>query len=170
MNKVCSRKDCEDLARHYLKETASYCPKHYRFKEMKHNSKRYKKDVPTWDECEILLFVWCLSFKCPVCNVQLKWNKGNGGIKNVVSIQHNNNGTIMFICHSCNSGHGSSKLGDEYLTIPLNKKYCPRCNLILDKNNFGKNLNKRNKLRVYCRECRAVQHQERKNASNNTKR
>jgi len=91
MNKVCNRKECNGLGINLINKRygTSYCLKHYRFRKMRQRAQQCKKDVPTWNECEILLFVWCPTFKCPTCNAQLKWRGNIHDVKNVISLQHN---------------------------------------------------------------------------------
>ncbi len=162
MKRICSRKDCNKIGEYRCDKYYFYCPKHYRFRQMRDKARQKNKFIPTVDECEILLLVWCHDFKCSICNIKLKWHSDINGIKNVVSLQHNNNGTVMFICYSCNAAHGNSKLGDKYFDLKDNEKYCPKCNKILNKNEFSKSIATKDKLNGICKECDLLYKKERK--------
>lgn len=153
MKRACCKKNCNDIGEYKYQSNYFYCPKHYCFNNMRHGAQTRRKFIPTLDECEILLFIWCLDFKCPICNIKLKWHSDTNGRSNVITIQHNNNGTIMFICQGCNAAHGASKLGDAYFRIPHDKKYCPSCDRILLKSRFSKSAKRKDKLHSMCREC-----------------
>jgi len=163
MKKFCKRKNCDHAGKYRHAENCFFCPKHYRFRQMRHKAQQNKKYVPTWDECDILLYIWCPNFKCLICNVKLEWHADINGLKNVISLQHNNDKTVIFICQGCNAAHGHSRLGDYYFKVPLNKKYCPRCDKILLKNNFSKNVTRRDNLHGYCRKCNSLCQKERIN-------
>ncbi len=122
---------------------------------MRSEATQATKLVPTWDECEILLFVWCRTFCCSVCDVKVEWHSHTNGLKNIVSLQHNDDGTMSFICLGCNAAHGPSKLGDDYLKIPIDKKYCYKCNRILYGENFHKDATNRDGLDSKCKKCKS---------------
>lgn len=161
---MCGRKNCNNFG-HYScsgNKACFYCFRHYRFYRMRDVATKKKKIIPSWDECEILLFVHCHMLLCPICNKKMIWHKDFGEIKDVISLQHNNDHTINFICYGCNAAHGASKLGDAYFKIPYNKKYCPICDRILFKNKFSKETKRKDGLQTKCRKCDSLYHKERK--------
>lgn len=162
MNKICIKKGCNNIGKYKRTINGLYCMKHYRFSLMRHAAQHTQQFIPTGEECEILLYIWCFNFHCPVCDVKLKWHSDINGTSNVISLQHNHDRTIMFICQGCNVGHGKSKLGDQYFQIPLDKKYCPKCKQILHKHKFNKDIIARSGLQGNCRECCLLYHKERK--------
>lgn len=169
MTETCSKKNCDSLAVHKTSVCVSYCPKHYRFRQMRGCAKNHKKDIPTWDEYDILLYIWCPTFHCPVCGTKLEWHTNINGLNKVVSLQHNDNGTIMLICQGCNAGHSNAKLRDMFFEIKANEKYCPGCNDILSLDKFHKNKKKKKQRRTYCKKCDLLQKRQRY-ANNHTKR
>lgn len=135
LERKCSRKGCNDIGHNKAGTATWYCNKHYRFAKMRESAKLNDKVVPSYEQCEEMLQP-CLDEhgnlgKCPCCNQQMRWKAG-GDKKTgrTISLQHNHDGSMCFICHSCNTGHGSSKLGDKYLEIPVGSKYCSDCDTI----------------------------------------
>ena len=166
-HRICSRKGCDDdgINKTNGPGTTWYCDKHYRFKKMRARAQQSGKVVPTWEQLEEMLLE-CLNEhgqlgKCPCCNRQMQWRAGaEMKIGRTISLQHNLDGTMCFICHSCNVGHGNSKLGDRYLYLEYDEKYCPRCDTVKSLDQFNKN--RRNTLGVHdsCQNC--VKEQNRK--------
>ncbi len=160
LKKICSKKDCNNIGTKvfctYKKTGYYYCDKHYRFRYMRREAIQKRKFTPTWEECENLLFFWCPTFCCPICNKKLEWHTNASGLKNVISLQHNNDGTVMFICQGCNCAHGASKLGDEYFNMSKGNKYCSACKKILPLNKFHKNKKSRDKYDYICRKCKSI--------------
>lgn len=156
LERKCSRKGCTEIGLYKIGINSYYCPKHYRFREMRGKAQQGYKTVPSWDECEEMLQP-CLNEKgelgkCPYCRRQMRWKCGNNKKRSAtISLQHNHDGTMGLICTSCNAGHGPSKLGDAYLDIPTDEKYCPDCDEIKLRAQFPKNRVWRNG--PICKEC-----------------
>lgn len=63
------------------------------------------KKVPTFSELEKMLNK-INNMACPVCDEKMVWHKSLGELKNVITLQHETNGTMSMMCYSCNSTHG----------------------------------------------------------------
>ena len=130
-HRICSKKDCTDEGV-VKKSTLIYCEKHYRFLRMRDKAKHRGKEVPTFEQCEEMLKP-CLDDQgnlsgCPCCGKQLQWRAGEDRkTGSTISLQHDLSSHMHFICHSCNTGHGSSHHGDNYLTRPKDHGYCTAC-------------------------------------------
>ncbi len=120
---------------------------------MRSKATNKRKFVPTSKECEILLFIDCPTMKCPICNKKMIWHKSLGELRNVISLQHNNNGTVNFICYGCNAAHGASQLGDSYFCMPKNYKYCSSCKNTLLTDKFHRYNNSRDGYAYICKRC-----------------
>lgn len=149
MNKICSKKNCNNIG---VKKHAKqiYCWLCYRFFQMMSNAKRRKKSVLTWNQ---MIKMLPARMKCPSCNKTMVWHKSQKRLKDVITLQHNNDSKILFICYSCNSAHGNIKLGDKYLDISNNEKYCPKCDQILNKKEFYLLRRSRDSLYYLCKKC-----------------
>ena len=97
--------------------------------------------------------------KCPSCGQQMRWKAGADNRRgSTISLQHNLDGTMCFICHSCNAGHGVSKLGDLYLEpTPVGFKRCPDCDTVKPLGQFHKDRSKTLGTRSNCGECQNKQ-------------
>src|SRR5210317_1088089 len=131
--KVCSRKGCNDLATVSSGPTNFYCEKHYCFRRMRSDARKRGKKVPTWKQLDEMLLE-CVDEHgnlegCSSCGQQMQWRAGEDRkIGASISLQHNHDDTECFICHSCNAGHGGSKLGDRYLGLTAKGlKHCVNC-------------------------------------------
>ena len=160
-HRICSRTGCNDNRINKANGTGTtwYCEKHYRFLRMRTDAQRNSKVVPTWEECEKMLRP-CLNEHgelggCPSCGQQMQWKAGADNKRGpVLSLQHNLDGTMCFICHSCNVGHGNSRIGDRYLEpTPVGFKHCADCDTVKPLDQFNKN--RRNTLGVHdiCQNC-----------------
>lgn len=157
--KTCSRKGCDDIGHIKAGTGTWYCNKHYRFLKMREKAKRTDKVVPSWEQCEEML-IPCLNERgelglCPCCKRQMQWKCGADKKRGTtVSLQHNHDGSMCFICTSCNTGHGSSKLGDAYLDLPDDKKLCADCEEIKPRDQFHNNQAKRGGVHNICKDCK----------------
>lgn len=149
---ICSRKNCSNIGSHKLDKSRYYCDKHYRFLRMRNSAQQRNKYIPSIKELENLLDA-LNKMECPICNKQMIWHQKYGYRKDVISLQHNHNGNILFICNLCNIIHGNSKLKDKYFNLKPNEKYCPKCEKILDKKLFHKVYKKQNIFQPYCKLC-----------------
>ena len=157
---MCSRNGCNEHGINKANGTGTtwYCEKHYRYHKMRSKAQRDGKVVPTWEECEKMLRP-CLNEHgelggCPCCGQQMQWRAGaDKKIGPTISLQHNLDGTMCFICVSCNVGHGKSKMGDLYLDLEYDEKYCPDCDTVKSLYQFSKNISNSGGVRGICREC-----------------
>ncbi len=151
---ICSRRQCGDKGlfkvAQYKNNQYLYCPKHYRLHKMKNTASHDKKYDPEYKELEKLI---PNEMKCPNCNKKMIWHTGFGKLNDVITLQHNDNGTIILICMECNNGHGHSQLGDKYFNLKRNEKYCPRCKKILYKQMFYNNKARYDNLSSVCKKC-----------------
>ncbi len=153
LNKICSKKGCNEQAVYKYSGTRFYCPKHYRFTQMRHQAKTRNKYKPSFEELERLLIECGPEMQCTNCHRIMIWHGQSRKLDGVISLQHNNNGSIQFLCFGCNSAHGNSQLGDKYFDLKNNEKYCADCKTILNKNQFYKNNRSRDKLKWICKAC-----------------
>src|SRR6056300_1129805 len=129
--KICSRIGCNEEEKH-KHAGSTYCDKHYIWLSKISEAKKYGKKIPSINEFNTL---WNNltknNFHCPSCNKKMLI-KVNGGEprRDVISLQHWCNGEFGLICLSCNSRHGSSKLGDNWRDVPNGYKYCGKCEKI----------------------------------------
>ena len=159
-HRICSRKGCDDdgINKTNGPGTTWYCEKHYRFKKMRARAQQSGKVVPTWEQLEEMLLE-CLNEhgqlgKCPCCGRQMQWRAGADKKKgSTISLQHNLDGTMCFICHSCNVGHGNSKLGDRFLELEYDEKYCPRCDTVKSLDQFYKDRRNSRGIKDICQNC-----------------
>lgn len=152
--KICGKKGCNRIGDINSSHGTIYCFKCYRFNNMINQAQQTNKYIPNWHELEEL-FQNLHQMKCPICNKQMVWCTKLGRLGDVISLQHNNNGTIMLICQSCNVGHGHSHLGDKYFSLKENKKYCPKCNKVLYKNQFNKTKRNKDNCDYLCKQCKS---------------
>ena len=149
---TCSQCECEAT---YVDKNRRYCDKHYRLNQMRQDSWTRRGVKHTAKELEALLPV---DMKCPRCKVDMIWRRlqKQKGIANQITIQHWDNGAVGFLCHRCNSQHGS--MDDEsFSSMPKDHKFCPKCKSIKHESMFcfksSRALLKRNSI---CRECGSV--------------
>lgn len=153
--KTCSRRKCSKLSQISHGKGCQYCFKCYRFRRMRDGAKKGNKYQPSWEELEYLFYNTIKDMQCPICEKKMIWHGLLGTRKNVISLQHNNDDTIQFLCQPCNAGHGSSQLGDKYFDIPKNHKYCSVCKNILSINKFNKDRNSKDKHDHICKQCKS---------------
>ena len=159
-HRICSRKGCDDdgINKANGKGTSWYCEKHYRYHKMRSKAQGDGKVVPTWEQLDEMLLE-CLNEHgelggCPCCGQQMQWKAGaDRKIGPTISLQHNLDGTMCFICLSCNVGHGKSKMGDLYLDLEYDEKYCPDCDTVKSLDQYNKNSSNSGGVRGICREC-----------------
>lgn len=166
--RVCSRKGCNDLAAIKASPTNFYCEKHARFKDMRRTAASSCKKVPSWEQCEEMLKP-CLNEHgelggCPCCGRQMQWRASgvHGKRGSTVSLQHDNDGTMRFICNSCNGAHGHHKAGDGFYLIKKGHKKCPTCGIEKPFDQFHKNRTQSCGCTSSCKECYRVRYRNRK--------
>ena len=130
-----------------------YCAKHFRFTRMIRAARGRNKYVPTFHELEVLLEN-LVNFQCPSCQKQMKFTVYESGMPDIVSLQHNRDGSISLICLSCNSRHQHYP-NDSFYFRDKNMKRCSKCKTEKMLNQFHKSNNTVNilKLQTYCKDC-----------------
>lgn len=115
---------CEELATTFYGRKW-HCSTHYRFRQMRFSAAYDGKACPS--ESELFQMLGELKgMTCPHCARQMHWLRKQGGSA-VITLQHYANGSMGFLCLACNTKHGSSKVGDAYMAIPLTHKHCLGC-------------------------------------------
>ncbi len=150
----CSRRVCSEVATRKRSLTTFYCDFHYRLSVMSQNSKVDRGDELTFRAVEALYKAQGKPEFCPHCKRAFTWHSDESGLGTVISLQHNNDGSLSFLCYSCNTGHGHSHLGDEYLKLdPSVEKYCPACKKVKPLTDFSSNCCNLSGLSGWCRKC-----------------
>lgn len=154
----CSRRECSRPAEvfYFSKNRCAIC---HKTDQMRRNAKVRGKVVPSFEWCEDRLKA---STKCdkPSCVKELTLvtpfgqKPGKGTLKDVASLQHNNDGSLGILCVGCNSGHMGSKLGDAYFDLDVDEKLCPACDTIKSRaSDFSKNAYKTDGISNECKPC-----------------
>jgi hypothetical protein len=160
-HRICGRKDCNEhgINKADGRGTTWYCGKHYRFRLMRSTARQHSKVIPAWEHLDEMLLP-CLNEHgelggCPCCGRQMQWKSGADKKRGAtISLQHNLDGTMCFVCHSCNTGHGNSRLGDRFLEpTPVGFKHCADCDTVKSLDQFHKNSSKGGGVHSSCREC-----------------
>jgi hypothetical protein len=68
---------------------------------MRKGSQQRSKEMPTYEQLEAALAESAMT--CPDCKCDMKWRTDDDGRRNVVSVQHWDDGAIGFICMACNA-------------------------------------------------------------------
>lgn len=164
---TCSRKGCLKTGTVKNGRYSLFCEKHYRFMQMRYTAKRSGKLVPSWGQCEKMLHP-CLNEDgnlggCPCCKRQMQWRASGPDKKtgSTISLQHNNDGTMQFICTSCNVAHGNSKLGDGWYDIPEDHKHCPGCSKTKPLTEFYQDRSKNKQATTTCKACNSANKRQR---------
>ena len=119
----------------YVDKNRRFCDKHYRFNQMRQDSWTRRHVKHSVADLEALL---PQDMQCPRCKVDLIWRRKQSqmGIANQITIQHWNDGTLGFLCNRCNTKHAS--MSDHlFRLMPLDHKFCPRCQTIKPENQFS---------------------------------
>ncbi len=139
---------CDRTGEHQLHKNWGrlyYCARHFRLIWMRYKARATGKMVPDLSTLED--FVDALNnFKCPCCLCVMVWF-ARQDTRRVITLQHNNDGTMMLICMSCNSKHAQHSLGDACLSLPSGVRYCKMCNTIKPLGDFY------NSYLAYCKRC-----------------
>jgi hypothetical protein len=151
---VCSK--CGNAA--ILKQGHQWlCEKHYRFSSMRTRAKRDGKYVPSYEELESMVPG---NMTCPSCKRVMNWRQRDGAAT-VITLQHNRDGTIQFLCLSCNTRHASREGDSFYNENPQMEKRCPICGLVKPLGLFSTDNGKRWKnKKTLCTECSSKSHKE----------
>ena len=150
---------CE-LEATYVDKRRKLCDMHYRFNQMRQD---------TWTRLGIkhtvqeLLDKLPTDLACPECKTQMVWRRRHNqkGVSNQITLQHWRDGTIGFLCMSCNVRHSSME-GDSYRDMPKDHKLCPKCKEIKLENQFcfksSRSVLKRNSICNACNQALAKEY------------
>ncbi len=151
IDRKCSRRGCRESATRVRNRTTAYCDYHYRLSVMSQNSIVSRGDGMTFRAVEALYEAQGRPSSCPCCKRAFTWHSDEGGLGTVISLQHKNDGTLSFLCYTCNTGHGHSALGDDYLKLdPGKEKYCCVCQTVKALTDFYW---RRGVARGWCKSC-----------------
>jgi len=132
----------------YKKQGQLYlCKKHYRFQRMRVMEKYNGKEVPSYKYLESLNYKNCYK-----CKVKMNW-LAKDGRKTMITLQHDRDGTIRFLCMSCNGRHANFKDDKSFYQDNPNKKLCHECGKIKSLKFFHKYIGSFKKVAVYCKKC-----------------
>lgn len=146
---VCAR--CHKDA--YIKQGRQWlCKKHYRFGQMIAKANSNNKVAPTHETLESLSD----DMDCFGCGREMVWLSKEDASR-VVSLQHDRNGDIRFLCRSCNSRHARYE-GDQFYKIPDGMAMCHDCKEMKNESEFATDNRKVNRRKTYCRPCSARRH------------
>lgn len=162
---ICAAYGCSNKATRTVSNGARdvhYCSVHSKIRDMRGKARKRGKSVPSVADLEIL-FKENNHLKCPCCSKQMAMRSDGAGTRDVVSLQHDSNGQVRLLCHSCNSSHGQ-KPSDMLYFIPETHKYCAKCGDIRLKHNFYPNTTTRDGLQGYCKTCQSDLARERRKA------
>ena len=133
------------------------CKKHYRFQQMRVTAKRHNKVPPSYEWLEQ---TWGeIGWHCPVCKRKVNWLSKEGTCT-VITLQHDRNGKMRFLCFSCNMRHASFS-DDSFYTADPNRKVCTICKKSLPLDMFATDrgagvIQKKS----WCRNCANKKHNE----------
>lgn len=110
-----------------------YCLMHYRFANMKSRAYASGKYAPPIKELEKLVSPGMI---CPSCDRSMVWSTGTV-TSNLITLQHDRNGTVRLICMACNSRHSRFE-GDGFYDLPKDSKRCCICKNVKPLEDFVK--------------------------------
>jgi hypothetical protein len=117
---LCQRINCNEQI--YSSVKMRFCVKHYRFNSMRSRAMNSGKYAPSFEELENLI---PKDFVCIGCGRKMVWLQKDDPSA-VVSLQHDRDGTLRFICLACNSRHARFD-GDTFYELPEGMKRCALC-------------------------------------------
>lgn len=94
-----------------------------------------------------------LGMGCPHCKREMHWDRSHGTASQI-TLQHYRDGTMGFLCHSCNARHAAQD-GDSFVAIPITHKLCRDCNQVKPLEAFALNRNHQrfDDRHTYCKAC-----------------
>jgi hypothetical protein len=122
---------------------------HYRFGQMRANAARHGKTVPS--RADLAAIVEKTKMNCCGCGLKMNWLSRDGS-KTVVSLQHNRDGSISFLCRSCNTRHASF-VNDDFYHTPKTHHPCGDCRKLLFRSEFYADKSRPLGIKSYCKKC-----------------
>ena len=127
--------------KHNGKWKPNLCARHARFTQMRDTALSRNVYVPTTQELEAIAgndeFL-----SCPTCGVVMHWMVAEKRSlrPSLITLQHDRNGQIRFLCFSCNARHYDFD-GDEFYLYGPHFKPCKRCRAVLPRECLRKGAN-----------------------------
>lgn len=119
-----------------------------KIKQMRVSAGYAGKTIPTPDE--LLAMIVATGMICPICKREMTLHAMHRKLAGVITLQHDKDGTMRCICHSCNSRERDLPAGVRLEDCPVGHKYCRECGVFKPLSDFANTGG-----RPYrCRECR----------------
>ena len=115
------------------------CRIHFRFVTMRESCVRRQTKVPTMERLEEIAKE--VGMTCPICKREMNWTRAERA-DTVLTLQHDRDGEMTFLCMSCNSRHYAYN-GDDFYEVGPDLKRCPVCQTIKPLEEFGNDSSKR---------------------------
>ncbi len=132
------------------------CYMHDRFDTMRFNAKGQGKKVPTVPMLnDLAAKLIADQMRCPHCKRVTNWTSKQVGRMGVVSLQHDRNGKMRFLCLLCNMRHHRFP-ADTFYDFPLDWKYCNRCKTPKQREDFYESNRSTETIpgrNAYCKKC-----------------
>lgn len=127
----CSRKNCEQKI-----EVGRYCLFHSRMHNMMANANRRHSPKISMGQIENLYHKYFSDSDqptCQGCDKTMILSSHYGPLTDVLSLQHWEDGSLGFLCHSCNAKHGNYP---EVFNIAEGYKLCTKCSMVKPHDEF----------------------------------
>lgn len=128
----------------------------FRYSGMRYVAKAHGKYTPSFEELEKLgTSLIKNNMKCQDCGTTLHW-LARDGRRRVVTLQHYRDGSLGFVCQSCNTRHSWME-DDTYRYRDDTKKKCPKCQEVKPITEFGRaNNSSIRKVTPRCKACNRI--------------
>jgi hypothetical protein len=123
---------------------------------MRATAARKGKKIPSRQE--LAFMVEQTRLICCGCQRKMNWLSKEGP-SSVVSLQHNRDGSMAFLCRACNTKHAQFP-GDMFYTIPKSHHRCGDCYQILPRDNFWEDRSRPLGIKAYCKACARKRHKD----------
>jgi len=157
-SKCCRRKGCKQVKA--IGADWGYCWKHFRLQCMVKTSHHRYKDKVSVSQLETLLSTIEPDLICNGCSRKMIWHKSFGTSSQVISLQHEKDKSLSFLCVGCNSRDRNFTCND-WRSIPADQKWCPLCCKIKSKLCFGLRRRNKDSLHEYCKDCVSIKNSHR---------
>jgi len=136
-----------------------FCAIHYRMYHMRVAARKHKKTCPSSaDLTKLVEAVVANGMVCVGCRRTMLWiTEGPGTRSNVISLQHDRDGTIRLICLGCNSRHQHFP-GDTFYQAPEGHKWCHGCERLLPLSGFWISRKNTTGVTTLCKTCCGDRH------------
>jgi hypothetical protein len=109
------RSECTTGLPDVRKHDRALCMQCWRLRQAKNMAQSSNKAIPTWDEMQAAVPADML---CPCCGVEMTLHRDISGLARVMSLQHWQDGSIGWVCFSCNS---RMQKGNEDAWVEFNR-------------------------------------------------